>query len=206
MKPLLFIDVLLLIVLAVGWAISESVGYSGRAIVHQRAWVLDVVLGEIAVWTGRVADPRATPVIAPATQPTTATVDPLLGLDLVNDSPTDQLVYERPGAMTTDQWFTAAKQKEKQTSGLFICGFGYGRSSSIYYAPPLAAGAVGRVFVVPFWFLVAMLLIAPVRSIIRKSRDDRSQRWLAQGRCPACGYDMRATPDRCPECGAGKNA
>jgi hypothetical protein len=51
--------------------------------------------------------------------------------------------------------------------------------------------------VIPAWFLVScsVAIVALVVSRVRRSARIR------EGCCPNCQYDLRATPDRCPECG-----
>ena len=56
----------------------------------------------------------------------------------------------------------------------------------------------------PFWFLApASLFPAAAWSIFRLGRRRRERR--QRGLCPVCGYDLRATLDRCPECGTAVN-
>lgn len=48
----------------------------------------------------------------------------------------------------------------------------------------------------PFWALALTTVVVPVLFIFRRSKTQNRA-----GICGSCGYDLRATPDKCPECG-----
>jgi hypothetical protein len=54
---------------------------------------------------------------------------------------------------------------------------------------------------VPYWFVTLLFLALPTRLawVHRRASRARSRRRL--GLCQRCGYDLRASAGRCPECG-----
>jgi hypothetical protein len=61
-----------------------------------------------------------------------------------------------------------------------------------------------KVVIAPYWFLCLLFAAYPATAGARSLR-----RWLlrraraARNACLACGYDLRGTPGKCPECGTG---
>jgi hypothetical protein len=71
-------------------------------------------------------------------------------------------------------------------------GFGWYR-----WRPVSRASHFARL-VVPLWAVVVVTGALPLWRAVRTRLRPRRR----SGLCHACGYDLRATPDKCPECGA----
>lgn len=57
---------------------------------------------------------------------------------------------------------------------------------------------ITRVLVIPLWSFMILFSVLPLRTPLHFANAYMAS---SPGKCPKCGYDLRATPDRCPECG-----
>jgi hypothetical protein len=86
-----------------------------------------------------------------------------------------------------------------------VLGFYFSSGQTIYGSsePPVRVRGVHTEVYAPLWAFPLLFSLPAAGGIVRRIR---ARRRPAPGCCLACGYDLRATPGRCPECGAGAPA
>jgi hypothetical protein len=75
-----------------------------------------------------------------------------------------------------------------------VAGFFFGRCEDEF--------TTWRIGLLPLPFIVLLFALLPLAELMMIRRRRRRTRRLAAGLCVRCGYDLRATPRKCPECGA----
>ncbi|HWE96831.1 MAG TPA: hypothetical protein VG269_22920 [Tepidisphaeraceae bacterium] len=80
-----------------------------------------------------------------------------------------------------------------------ILGFAVFRGSNRHYLllPRTALRGVS----IPHWFVAGISGVLPALWLARHRRERLARARSAGGLCAACGYDLRASEGRCPECG-----
>jgi hypothetical protein len=79
-----------------------------------------------------------------------------------------------------------------------VLGFVYRHGSSTVVGGAPTISGVYTYAMVPYLLLIVLSALAPVNALIRARRT--AQR-LKLGQCRHCGYDLRGSMPRCPECG-----
>jgi hypothetical protein len=95
-------------------------------------------------------------------------------------------------------WHDRISRLPDRLSERLLLGFGYERTR-VGGNPPMSEQV--RTVTAPLWVGVAVFGILPLLLALRL---DRRRRRAEAGLCACCGYDLRASPGRCPECGEAK--
>jgi len=122
-----------------------------------------------------------------------------LAYERVHDSHGADSVYLRSVPLETERWdWFGADDLQWGWAG-----FGYrakDEGGQAYSASYIYQGVKYRVVIVPWWSLPLVTGVTPAALLVSVLRRNGKR----PGFCRSCGYDLRATPDRCPECGLAK--
>ena len=170
-------SLLLGLVVAATWVVGREhtivVGYGVRAWPGTDEWI--VVLDGRSVWAGRT---RVPPLMTPARGSGRG------------------LIFRQLGPTNTGQTLRDGFPKS-QLSDYYASALGF----AVVKGHPFVSAASLAGVLVPSWFLLFLLLITPAYWLTLHRGRWRRQRLAAAGLCVRCGYDLRATTERCPECG-----
>lgn len=104
---------------------------------------------------------------------------------------TEHLPWLEETGMSTGRWFYQRSQKPAERRW----GFGFARVPCMNSSGQLTG--ISTDVAIPYWALALAAAILPIARAAQWRRVSRASMRL----CRVCGYDLRATPGRCPECG-----
>jgi len=81
----------------------------------------------------------------------------------------------------------------RRSSDRQFLGFRSIRGGGIFW------GVTYHILAIPYWILIPPTAILPILWMRRRRRNRYRSR---TGRCLCCGYDLRESKEKCPECGA----